>query len=438
MKDRIQYTLVIQRMTKTTCCVVTNVPGIMSVVNNLTKGRTSRPNRAKRRTHLLLVISTGGDRIFRRVCAGKPKVLLDYHQCLLTNSTTHQPTPTLARALGMSNAATGATATIEGTRELEYIVDLNDNDVLLGRGQPILNYSGNVRFRKLIQERKEQYTSTGKHAVKDQIAREILDAIDARGGRFVRKVDDSERDELLVPDQVLHAWRIVDEPTRLSKVKQALREQMGKEGSGATGQKTKSSRKRSSSEETQPPSMMESTRRQEAFLSDAQLLSYNNKRSRSAEPLPSGYNPGNISLSPFQMNPFPPSILSGGQPPSSLSGFSQQSRVFFPPHAMMNDNPNMPSAGAADMNFPGLSFTERQELQRRLLLQQRLDLQRRQMLDNAILPPWSLETAVQQYLLTQQRLQQQNQLMMQQAQIDGPLSNSDVNGADEDEESEGS
>ena len=58
--------------------------------------------------------------------------------------------------------------------EAEYVMDLNDNDVLLGRGQPILNYAGNTRFRKLVMDHKDAYTSTGKHAVKDEIAHRIL------------------------------------------------------------------------------------------------------------------------------------------------------------------------------------------------------------------------------------------------------------------------
>lgn len=315
------------------------------------------------------------------------------------------------------------------TRELDYIVDLNDNDVLLGRGQPILNYSGNVQFRKLIQERKEQYTSTGKHAVKDEIAREILDTIEARGGRFVRKVDEAERDVLQLPDHVLHAWRIVDEQTRLSKVKQALREQVGKDGNNTSpGHKNKAPRKRSSSDENPPPSMLEASHRKQGFLNDANQIAPS-KRARSVNAIPAGLT-GNAWFSQFQLPALPASIGVTGQTSSSLTsaGFSDQNRVFLPPNHMTDDNS---LSGDPNVNLPlhGLSFAERQELQRRLLLQQRqqlMALQRRQALENAqrsILPPWSLETAVQQYLITQQRLQQDHMMMQQQAVEGGAVQN---------------
>lgn len=108
-----------------------------------------------------------------------------------------------------------------------YVTDLNANDVLLGRGQPILNYPGNLSFRKLIVANKVAYSATGKHAVKDEIARLILRQIAAAGGRFLRKIEEESEKQLLgIPASEQHAWLIVDEVTRLQKVKQALREQL--------------------------------------------------------------------------------------------------------------------------------------------------------------------------------------------------------------------
>ena len=107
-----------------------------------------------------------------------------------------------------------------------YVTELNQNDVLFGRGAPILHNAGNRRFRKLILENKPQYTATGRHVVKGEIARRILNTITKRGGRFLRRIESSP---VLSGDQrvpvVGALWEIVDEETSLQKVKQALREQ---------------------------------------------------------------------------------------------------------------------------------------------------------------------------------------------------------------------
>lgn len=109
----------------------------------------------------------------------------------------------------------------------EFVTVLNEHDVLLGRGAPILNSAGNVRFRNLIKENRAAYTATGRHAVKDQIAKKILDTITENGGRFLRKIEsDDDRTKYNVPSSVLHAWVSIDRMAQLQKVKQALREQV--------------------------------------------------------------------------------------------------------------------------------------------------------------------------------------------------------------------
>lgn len=141
----------------------------------------------------------------------------------------------------------------------QYVTDLNDHDVIMGRGQPILNYPGNLIFRQLIAANKKAYTATGQHAIKDEVARSVLQQIAAAKGRFLRKIEDeAEKDQLGIPDSVQHAWVIVDEATRLQKVKQALREQLnskpdatlstskGPSQNSASGGESKSSRKRKS------------------------------------------------------------------------------------------------------------------------------------------------------------------------------------------------
>jgi hypothetical protein len=66
--------------------------------------------------------------------------------------------------------------------------------------------SGNVAFRKLVRDRKAEYLGTGLHNVKDAIAREIVEAVASRNGRFLQGVQsDAETERLGVPKGV-KAW----------------------------------------------------------------------------------------------------------------------------------------------------------------------------------------------------------------------------------------
>lgn len=103
--------------------------------------------------------------------------------------------------------------------------ELNDNDVLLGRGAVILKTEGHIRFRRLIQENKPEYTASGRHSVKNEIAMRILATISSRGGRFVRKLEsDTDKAKYGAPSES-DAYLIVGEEASLQKIKQALREQ---------------------------------------------------------------------------------------------------------------------------------------------------------------------------------------------------------------------
>jgi hypothetical protein len=94
-------------------------------------------------------------------------------------------------------------------------LDLNPNDVLLGRGTGTAAYEGNIKFRKLIKEYKEIYTSvdTTRH-MKVVIANKVLNEIRSRGGRFVRKENKG-------------VYHEAEEEVALEKVKQALRQRHG-------------------------------------------------------------------------------------------------------------------------------------------------------------------------------------------------------------------
>jgi hypothetical protein len=105
-----------------------------------------------------------------------------------------------------------------------FVTALNPDDVLLGRGAPIINYEGNVRFRELVQTHKADYIGTGRHQTKDVIARQIVAEIGNRNGRFLRRIASSEQAQILgVPDGTT-AWLVAHETVAIEKVKQALRD----------------------------------------------------------------------------------------------------------------------------------------------------------------------------------------------------------------------
>lgn len=135
----------------------------------------------------------------------------------------------------------------------EYVTVLNEHDVLLGRGAPILNSAGNVRFRNLIKENRPAYTATGRHAVKDEIAKNILETITEKGGRFLRKIEsDEDRAKYGVLSSVLHAWVAIDRTAQLQKVKQALREQLTSRSTSRRKQRAKNRTESQYSSEAQP------------------------------------------------------------------------------------------------------------------------------------------------------------------------------------------
>jgi hypothetical protein len=110
-----------------------------------------------------------------------------------------------------------------GRKHDRYITELNENDVLLGKGFPIINNPGNVKYRELILANKEKYISTSRHAMKDEIARSIFDTIAERGGRFLRRAESCPSKK--AAGTPMDAWEIVDEETSMHKIKQALRDQ---------------------------------------------------------------------------------------------------------------------------------------------------------------------------------------------------------------------
>ena len=81
-----------------------------------------------------------------------------------------------------------------------HILYPQENDVLLGRGRPYQEFSGNKKLAAIIQQRKEEYQASGK-LQKTELTTVILQEIKSSGGRFLKKSDDG-RFWVLVHDDV--------------------------------------------------------------------------------------------------------------------------------------------------------------------------------------------------------------------------------------------
>jgi hypothetical protein len=114
------------------------------------------------------------------------------------------------------------------------ITELNPNDVLLGRGALCDRFPGNIQFRTLIRNRKDEYCSAHT-SNKKVIAQEIVESVHSTGGRFLCRCLDpynggGSHDEKRRHSGVSHVnfhsttWKIANEGVAIEKVKQALRD----------------------------------------------------------------------------------------------------------------------------------------------------------------------------------------------------------------------
>ena len=104
---------------------------------------------------------------------------------------------------------------------IEPVTALNSNDVLLGRGAGSSQYIGNQKFRDLVEERKEEYSSSASRMPKAKIAEEILDHVQSLGGRFLQLDENQGAIDNMVEEGI---WHVVDDKAALEKCKQALRQ----------------------------------------------------------------------------------------------------------------------------------------------------------------------------------------------------------------------
>ena len=76
----------------------------------------------------------------------------------------------------------------DGTGEESHLRPLSDADVLCGRGGLVNGFVGNITFRDMVAEHRDEYRDAKKKA-KALIAQGIVDKIKSRGGLFLHRVD---------------------------------------------------------------------------------------------------------------------------------------------------------------------------------------------------------------------------------------------------------
>jgi hypothetical protein len=112
---------------------------------------------------------------------------------------------------------------------------LRPTDVLHGRGSGINCQKGNIHFRQLVKQRKHRYQASKRRAEKHQIAMEILNSIQTRGGRFLQDATYTDRKHFGIPESIQDVWVLVRDKSSLDKIKQALRQKVGYKESSEEG-----------------------------------------------------------------------------------------------------------------------------------------------------------------------------------------------------------
>lgn len=104
------------------------------------------------------------------------------------------------------------------TTNREIIPRPGPNDVLLGRGGGTNNHTGNIQFRKLINEYKMQYFSSSK-VEKPKVARLVVEQWSKQSppGRFLSRVDEGKKAKVAL-------WYEVSDKKAREKASQCLRE----------------------------------------------------------------------------------------------------------------------------------------------------------------------------------------------------------------------
>lgn len=154
-----------------------------------------------------------------RQVAAAQKVIPDSHLFDMANKAkSNSLSPTTAATTTMNevevNVSTISSSTSTITKE-KAITDVNENDVLCGRGKGPNNHVGNRRFRELVKLHRRDYLLSRSREEKSRICRTIVKAIRNAEpqGRFLKRVG-------------VDGWSCIDERKAIVKTSQALREGM--------------------------------------------------------------------------------------------------------------------------------------------------------------------------------------------------------------------
>jgi hypothetical protein len=94
--------------------------------------------------------------------------------------------------------------------------ELQGNDIVCGRGAPSNSQHGNQLLKDLVEEYQTSYLC-GKRTDKPKIAMHVMDEVNARGGRFVRRVKTASNGRSF-------GWEKLEDKRSYEKVCQALRD----------------------------------------------------------------------------------------------------------------------------------------------------------------------------------------------------------------------
>jgi hypothetical protein len=94
-----------------------------------------------------------------------------------------------ARATNASAASVGRISGDKASQPFTFpwIECPSQQDVLLGRGRPIMNHKGNVIMRELVGSKLSRFNAATQKHVRTSIIEEVVREIQARGGRFLRE-----------------------------------------------------------------------------------------------------------------------------------------------------------------------------------------------------------------------------------------------------------
>ena len=85
----------------------------------------------------------------------------------------------------------------------------NPNDVLLGRGRPFQQYTGNQRFNRIIDVHRERYQKIGDRFEKTCLSMDVVKLVQDSGGRFLQRAQSGwERvTDFVAREKVSHSFR---------------------------------------------------------------------------------------------------------------------------------------------------------------------------------------------------------------------------------------